>query len=80
MQEQLGKFVDTLQRGDKISLVLMGIIVDGTFEEVMDGCVILSDATSPSIKKKHYHLSIPTESIYAWGQREKKGKGQEKEK
>jgi hypothetical protein len=48
--------------------------VDGSFEELVDGCVVLSDATSPSIKKKHYSLSIPTESIYAWGRKEKREK------
>jgi hypothetical protein len=35
---------------------------------------VLSDATSPSIKKKRYSLRIPTESIYAWGKKEKKEK------
>ena len=74
MQSDLGKYLETLSKGDKISLVLVGIIVDGTFEELVDGCVVLSDATSPSIKKKHYSLRIPIESIYAWGRKEKKGK------
>jgi hypothetical protein len=72
MQPELSKYLETLQKGDKISLVLAGIIVDGSFEELVDGCVVLSDATSPTVKKKHYSLSIPTESIYAWGRKEKR--------
>ena len=78
MQPELGKYLKGIKKGDKISLVLAGIIVDGTFEELVDDCVVLSDATSPVIKKKHYGLNIPTESIYAWGKREKKGKRTEK--
>lgn len=65
MQPELGKFLNTLKKGDKISLVLAGIIVDGIFEELADDCVVLSDATSPSIKKGQYSLRIPLESIYA---------------
>ncbi len=61
MQPQLGKFLEILKKGDKISLVLQGLIVDGTFEELADDCVVLSDATSPSIKKRQYNLSIPTQ-------------------
>ena len=74
MQSELGKYLHALNQGDKISLILAGIIVDGTFEELVDDCVVLSDATSPIIKKKHYSLKIPIESIYAWGKKEKKGK------
>ncbi|HLO17005.1 MAG TPA: hypothetical protein VK206_19375 [Anaerolineales bacterium] len=74
MESELGKYLNALKKGDKISIVLAGIIVDGTFEELVDNCLVLSDATSPTIKKKHYSLSIPTESIYAWGKKEKKGK------
>ena len=80
MKAQFGKLIDTLKKGDKISLVLTGIIVDGTFEELADDCVVLSDATSPSIKKGHYNLSIPFESIYAWGKKEKKEKKEKKKK
>jgi hypothetical protein len=50
------------------------MIVDGTFEELVDDCVVLSDATTPTVKKKHYSLKIPTDSIYAWGRKQKKGK------
>jgi hypothetical protein len=74
MQPELAKYLNTLKKGDKISIILAGIIVDGTFEEVVDDCVVLTDATSPLIKKKHYTLKIPRESIYAWGKKEKKGK------
>ena len=74
MHPELSKYLETVQKGDKISLVLAGIIVDGSFEGLADGCVLLSDATSPSVKKKRYGLSIPTESIYAWGRKEKKEK------
>jgi hypothetical protein len=77
MQSELGKYLKALTKGDKISLILAGIIVDGTFEELVDDCVVLSDATSPVIKKKHYSLRIPTDSIYAWGRKEKKGKKNE---
>ena len=65
MQPELGKFLGALTKGDKISIVLVGIIVDGIFEEVADDCVVLSDATSPSIQKGHYSLNIPLESIAA---------------
>jgi hypothetical protein len=74
MQSQLGKYLSALEKGDQISIVLAGIIVDGTFEELVDDLVVLSDATSPAVKKKHYSLRIPTENIYAWGRKEKKGK------
>ncbi|MBK8618964.1 MAG: hypothetical protein IPN96_18010 [Anaerolineales bacterium] len=61
-----------LNKGDQISLVLAGIIVDGTFEELAGDCVVLVDAKSPIIKKKNYTLNIPVESIYAWGEKQKK--------
>jgi hypothetical protein len=67
-----------LNKGDQISFVLAGIIVDGTFEELVDDCVVLTDATSPVIKKTHYSLKIPVESIYAWGKKEKKEKKRRK--
>jgi hypothetical protein len=70
--------LQSLNKGDPISLVLAGIIVDGTFQELADDCVVLADATSPSIKKKHYSLKIPIESIYAWGKQEKKEKKKKK--
>lgn len=70
--------LQTLNKGDEISLVLAGIIVDGTFEELVDDCVLLTEATSPSIKKKQYTLKIPIESIYAWGKKEKKEKKKKK--
>lgn len=72
--------LQSLKKGDPISLVLAGLIVDGTFEELVDDCVVLSDAASPSIKKKHYSLKIPIESIYAWGRKEKKEKEKKKKK
>ncbi len=74
MKPELGKFLNTVQKGDKISIILAGIILDGKVEELQDDCVVLSDATSPSIKKKQYNLSIPFDSIYAWGKQEKKKK------
>jgi hypothetical protein len=70
--------LQSLSKGDEISLVLAGIIVNGTFEELIDDCVVLTDATSPSIKKRHYTLKIPIESIYAWGKQEKKEKKKKK--
>jgi hypothetical protein len=70
--------LQSINKGDEISLVLAGIIVNGTFEELADHCVVLTDATSPSIKKKHYTLKIPIESIYAWGKQEKKEKKKKK--
>jgi hypothetical protein len=54
------------------------MIVDGIFEEWVDDCVVLTEAKSPSIKKKHYTLKIPVESIYAWGKKEKKEKKKKK--
>lgn len=74
MHAELGKYLSALKKGDKTSLILAGVIIDGTFEEVADGCVVLSNAASPSINKRQYKLSIPTESIYAWGKKQKKGK------
>ena len=68
------EYLQSLTKGDKISLVLAGILVDGTFQELADDCVVLADAKSPLIKKKHYTLKIPIESIYAWGKQEKKKK------
>ena len=73
-------FLQSLTKGDKISIVMAGIIVDGTFEELVDDTVVLADATSPLIKKKHYSLRIPTESIYAWGRQQKKEKPKKKKK
>jgi hypothetical protein len=70
--------LQSLNKGDPISLILAGIIVEGTFQELVDDCVVLADATSPSIKKKHYSLKIPIESIYAWGKQEKKEKKKKK--
>jgi hypothetical protein len=40
---------------------------------------VLTDATSPVIKKTHYSLKIPVESIYAWGKKEKKEKKKKKD-
>lgn len=74
MKPEVNKFLNTVQKGDKISLILAGLVLDGTVEELQEGCVVLSDASSPSIKKGHYNLSIPFESIYAWGKKEKKKK------
>ena len=72
--------LQSLKKGDAISLVLAGMIVDGTFQELADDGVVLADATSPSIKKKHYTLKIPIESIYPWGKKEKKEKSKGKKK
>ncbi len=68
------------KKGDPISLVLAGMIVDGTFDEMVDDYIVLTDAKSPSIKKKHYTLKIPVESIYAWGKEQKKEPKKEKKK
>ncbi|MBK7450134.1 MAG: hypothetical protein IPP55_09215 [Anaerolineales bacterium] len=67
-----------LNKGDQISLVLAGIIVDGTFDGLEGDCVVLVDAKSSIIKKKNYTLKIPVESIYAWGEKQKKEKKKEK--
>ena len=72
------EYLQSLTKGDKISLVLAGMIVDGKFEEIADNCVVLADAKSPSIKKKHYTLKIPVESIYAWGEKQKIDKKKKK--
>jgi len=72
--------LQNLNQGDQISFVLAGIIVDGTFEELVDDCVVLVDAKSPSFKKKHYTLKIPVESIYAWGEKQKGEKQKEEKK
>jgi hypothetical protein len=72
MEAALSKYLNALEKGTKISLVLTGIIVDGTLEGVVDNCVLLSNATSHPSNKKQYQLTIPFENIYAWGQRQKK--------
>jgi hypothetical protein len=72
--------LQSLSKGDQISLVHAGMIVDGTFEELIDDYVVLVDATSPSIKKKRYSLQIPIESICAWGKKERKEKKKRKQK
>ena len=74
METSLLKYLNDLNQGDKISLVLNGMIVNGTLEEVANDCVVLSEATSDPNKKKQYPLSIPLENIYAWGRKEKKKK------
>jgi hypothetical protein len=72
METTLVKYLNALEKGDKISLVLNGMILDGTLEEVVDNCVVLAEATSSDNKKKQYHLMVPLENIYAWGQKQKK--------
>ena len=74
METSLLKYLNDLNQGDKISLVLNGMIVNGTLEEVANNCVVLSEATADTNKKKQYHLSIQLETIYAWGRKEKKKK------
>ncbi|MBK6792787.1 MAG: hypothetical protein IPG80_09635 [Anaerolineales bacterium] len=69
-----------INKGDQISLVLAGIIVDGTFDGLEGDCVVLVDAKSSIIKKKNYTLKIPVESIYAWGEKQKKEKKKDKKK
>ncbi len=64
--------LQSLNKGDKIFLILTGIAVNGIFEEVADNCVVLTDATSPSMMKSQPNLTIPLENIYAWGLMEKK--------
>ena len=72
MEVELTKYLNALNKGDKLALVIPGTIVDGTLEEVVDNCVVLSEATSQINKKKQYHLIIPIANIYAWGQKQKK--------
>lgn len=67
-----------LNKGDEVSLLLAGILVEGTFEELVDDCVVLSDAKSPSIKKKHFTMKIPIDNIYAWVEKQKKDKKKKK--
>lgn len=74
METTLIKYLNDLNKGDKISLVLNGIILDGSLEEVVDNCIVLSEATSSLSKKKQYHLIVPLENIYAWGRNQKKKK------
>lgn len=63
-----------LNKGDQVSLLLAGILVEGTFEELVDDCVMLTDAKSPSIKKKHFTMKVPVDNIYAWVEKQKKDK------
>lgn len=74
METTLVKYLNGLNKGEKISLVLNGVILEGTLEEVVDNCVILSEANSSISKKKQYDLIVPLENIYAWGQKQKKKK------
>lgn len=70
-----------LAEGDRISLIIAGTIVEGTYEGVVDNCVVLNKAVSPSIAKKRYSFRIPIDNIYAWGRRDRKqDKVQKKEK
>lgn len=72
------EYLQSLEKGDHISLVLAGMIVDGVFEELVDDCVVLNDAKSPTVKRKRYTLKIPVESVYAWGREQKKEKKKKK--
>jgi len=74
VETALVKYLNDLNKGDKIALVLNGMILNGTLEEVVDNCVVLSEATSQDSKKKQYHLIVPLENIYAWGRNQKKKK------
>lgn len=74
METTLIKYLNAIEKGDKISLVVNGMILEGTLEEIVDNCVVLTEATSPTSKKKEYHLMVPLENIYAWGQKQKKKK------
>ena len=74
MEPTIVKYLNELNKGDKISLILYGVILEGSLEEVVDNCVVLSEATSSISKKKQYHLIVPLENIYAWGQKQKKKK------
>ena len=74
MEPAIVKYLNELNKGDKISLILYGVILEGSLEEVVDNCVVLSEATSSISKKKQYHLIVPLENIYAWGQKQKKKK------
>ncbi len=67
-----------LNKGDKVSLLLAGILVEGTFEELVDDCIVISDAESPAIEKKHYTMKIPVDNIYAWVEKQKKEKKKKK--
>jgi len=69
-----------LSKGDQISLVLAGIVVDGIFQELADDCIVLVDAKSSAIKKKNYTLKIPVDNIYAWGEKQKKEQKKNKKK
>ena len=72
MEHELGKYLKTLEKGEKVSFVMNGMIVDGSLNEVLDDQVVLSNATSQPGNKKQYRLTIPFENIYAWGRKEKK--------
>ena len=74
MEPTIVKYLNELNPGDKISLILDGVILEGSLEEVVDNCIVLSEATSSISKKKQYHLIVPLENIYAWGQKQKKKK------
>ena len=74
METTLIKYLNNLNTGDKITLVLYGVILEGTLEEVVDKCIVLSEATSSINKKKQNHLIVPLENIYAWGKNQKKKK------
>jgi hypothetical protein len=72
MDPELSKYLESIEKGEKISLVTAGMVLDGVFEEVANNCVVLSSATSRTSKKKRYHLTIPFENIYARGRKQKK--------
>ena len=73
-------YLKKLNKGDQVSLLLAGILVDGTFEELLDDCVVITEAKSPSIKKKRFTMKVPVDRIYAWVEKEKKEKKDKKKK
>jgi|RhiMetdeSRZDD1v2_1073273.scaffolds.fasta_scaffold4196344_1 ferredoxin-fold anticodon binding domain-containing protein len=53
MEPELSKYLNSLEKGEKISLVLSGLIVEGTLDEVVDNCVVLTNATSQPGKRSN---------------------------
>ncbi len=67
MATDLIKYLNDTSKGEQIFIAFDGLIFYGTFEEVVDSSVVLSDITFPQSGKKQDHMVVPVEKIYAWG-------------
>ena len=67
MTTDLIKYLNGTSKGEQIFIAFDRLIFYGTFDEVVDNCIVLSDVTFPQSGKKQDHMVVPVEKIYAWG-------------